>query len=848
LKAQTTWTVPGDYLTLALAISNLNAVGVPIGGLTIDVAAGHTETSVNITLSTTTASAANTIVIQKSGVGANPIIQSNAAGSGVINPPASGNGDCFFEIFSTDYVTIDGIDLLENYTGVSTTLMVEYGYFLTKVANDACNYINIRNCNISISKNSTYTKGIFQSNIHGSTGNSVNVNNAGGQCVNNEYDLNTIHNVYNGIYLAGFNSTTYPDLNCSIGIFGGNTISDFGGSSFTTPIYTIYQKHIIIGNNIVDGGLGNASTHYGIMVQNPNNSDVIVYNNTVTLLSTGYIKGIYVTGGSLTGGFTNNVNIFGNLITGCNNGLNSSEFGGLIIESVGTTTNIYQNEISDNASGQLLYAIGLSGYPTNLTIHDNLITDCQAIDDFFGVSRAYYSTLALAGNINFYNNVISNITIANDLFEACLFTGFFGTSGDQNFYNNRIYGIYGTSTYSGAQLIGITLSTGVSVNVYNNMISDFTVSPGSSVQSIKLLNCPNNYTLATNYITHNTLYLNASGSATNFTSTALYLNALDVTLSNNIICNTSNHLGTGKTNAIEKHTSMAIGEILNTSNNNSIYAGAPGAGNNIFYDGATGYTTLAAYQALVTPGENNSITLNPFPFFTSASDVHISLCAGCPLADAGQPEPPVTNDYDYEARNAFTPEIGADEIVEALPVILISFTANSFEKEVILNWKTESELNNARFEVLRSNDGVHFKIIGEVAGSGTSSEFHEYEFIDLSPFNGRSYYQLKQIDFNGNFEFSKTVSVHRNHSGEMDILVSPNPFSDYLNINISTSEEAHIVLSIQSLEGIQLFKDQFLIPVEGKSLRLNTQNLPAGIYSVSAFDGREYKTFKVVKH
>ncbi|MFI5172438.1 MAG: hypothetical protein ACHQFW_08605, partial [Chitinophagales bacterium] len=328
---QVTWTVPGTYPTVASAITALNAGGVPAGGLTIDVAAGHSETSMNMTISTTTATVANPILIQKSGAGANPLIQSSAAGSGVLSVAASGNADCFLEIFSTDYVTIDGIDFLENYTGATATSIIEYGIFLTKINTDACNYITVRNCNISLSINSTYTKGIFQSNVNGGTGAAVNVNNAGGQCNNNSYYSNTIKNIYSGIYLSGY-SSNYHDLNCTIGVGGGNTIIDYGITSLAQPIYTLYQKHVIVANNILNGGTGSPWTLYAIWVQNPNNSNVDVYDNTITMLNSGYNKGIYITGGSLTGGFTNTINIYNNTITGCVNGGLTSEFGGIIHE------------------------------------------------------------------------------------------------------------------------------------------------------------------------------------------------------------------------------------------------------------------------------------------------------------------------------------------------------------------------------------------------------------------------------------------------------------------------------------------------------------------------------------
>jgi len=455
--------------------------------------------------------------------------------------------------------------------------------------------------------------------------------------------------------------------------------------------------------------------------------------------------------------------------------------------------------------------------------------------------------VALAGSVDFYNNIISDITIANDLFEACYFTGFFGTSGSQNFYNNMITDIHGISTYSGAQLIGMTLPTGEGVSVYNNMISNFTVSAGSSVQSIKLMNCPNNFTTASNYIAHNTLHLDATGSATNFTSTALYLNALDVELTNNIICNTSNHLGTGKTNAIEKHASMAITEILSTSNNNAIYAGTPAAGNNILYDGAIGYTTLAAYQALVSPAENNTITLDPLPFFTSASDVHISLCAGCPLENAGQPEPPVVNDYDYETRSASAPEIGADEITELLPVNLIEFNATDLGTSIRLNWYTANEQNSDYFEIQHSVDGMDFVPVGRVSGSGTSSMAHEYDFVHYNTLTDINYYRLKIVDWNGDYDYSPIVAINRNKVSDFTTTLAHNPFTSQLCLEARTETITPVDISIISIQNNIHINKATTLSAGAQSVCFDTETLPAGMYVVTITNGKTTVTLKALK-
>ncbi len=97
-------------------------------------------------------------------------------------------------------------------------------------------------------------------------------------------------------------------------------------------------------------------------------------------------------------------------------------------------------------------------------------------------------------------------------------------------------------------------------------------------------------------------------------------------------------------------------------------------------------------------------------------------------------------------------------IIAIIPVELTSFAANVNENNVTLNWTTATELNNQGFDVER-NSGNGFEKIGFVAGFGTSSEIHTYSYVDGSLQEGTYTYRLKQVDFDGTFEYSDVVEV-----------------------------------------------------------------------------------------
>jgi len=104
------------------------------------------------------------------------------------------------------------------------------------------------------------------------------------------------------------------------------------------------------------------------------------------------------------------------------------------------------------------------------------------------------------------------------------------------------------------------------------------------------------------------------------------------------------------------------------------------------------------------------------------------------------------------------PVISSCNIV--LPIQLIFFAGNITTEGVLLSWSTSNEINNDYFAIERSTDGVSFDNIGETDGQGTSSHLSEYEFVDKAPKDGSNYYRLKQVDYDGQFTYSKIIGVN----------------------------------------------------------------------------------------
>ncbi len=143
-----------------------------------------------------------------------------------------------------------------------------------------------------------------------------------------------------------------------------------------------------------------------------------------------------------------------------------------------------------------------------------------------------------------------------------------------------------------------------------------------------------------------------------------------------------------------------------------------------------------------------------------------------------------------------------------LPVELTSFDGIVDGDEVVLNWTTASELNNAGFDVEFSHDANGaFTQIGFAAGQGTSDENQSYQFRHaFAGFAGQTvYYRLKQVDFDGAFEYSDVVAVNLPSSTTALLHQAyPNPFNPTTNISFTLPKDGQIQLTVYDEMGRQI--------------------------------------------
>ena len=110
-----------------------------------------------------------------------------------------------------------------------------------------------------------------------------------------------------------------------------------------------------------------------------------------------------------------------------------------------------------------------------------------------------------------------------------------------------------------------------------------------------------------------------------------------------------------------------------------------------------------------------------------------------------------------------------------LPVELVGFSAKADKANTLLHWTTASESGNEGFVIEHSMDGISWYYLDLVAGQGYSIEKQDYSYAHQDPDKGTNYYRLKQLDFDGSFEYSKIVSVFFNGDRTPMPLIYPNP-------------------------------------------------------------------------
>ncbi len=183
--------------------------------------------------------------------------------------------------------------------------------------------------------------------------------------------------------------------------------------------------------------------------------------------------------------------------------------------------------------------------------------------------------------------------------------------------------------------------------------------------------------------------------------------------------------------------------------------------------------------------------------------------------------------------------------VEApLPVELVYVDASIKNEIVKIKWETASEIDNSHFVIEKSTDGRNFREIGTVMGNGTSYQLNNYTFTDDAPAKGINYYRLKQVDFDGRFEYSKVVSV-RFGRGEEQMLLYPTLAAEEIQLRFPNSTE--VEGTIQFFDQVGHLAKTLAFESDIFELQIPISELASGHYFVKIQNGLVIETLRFTK-
>ncbi|RNI28796.1 T9SS type A sorting domain-containing protein [Rufibacter latericius] len=183
-----------------------------------------------------------------------------------------------------------------------------------------------------------------------------------------------------------------------------------------------------------------------------------------------------------------------------------------------------------------------------------------------------------------------------------------------------------------------------------------------------------------------------------------------------------------------------------------------------------------------------------------------------------------------------------------LPVELTTFTGSRSGNVVNLAWSTASEKDNDYFKVELSQDGKSFRSLGQVKGNGTTNVAQEYSFTDAAAPAGTVYYRLKQVDFDGKFEYSKVIAVKAagRATSQASLEAYPNPTSDKVYVTSSKSS-GQGTLTVYNSNGKTVLQQKLQV-AGGRALLLDLSSQVSGFYTLRLENETGTEVIRVVKH
>jgi hypothetical protein len=186
------------------------------------------------------------------------------------------------------------------------------------------------------------------------------------------------------------------------------------------------------------------------------------------------------------------------------------------------------------------------------------------------------------------------------------------------------------------------------------------------------------------------------------------------------------------------------------------------------------------------------------------------------------------------------PESGSFMVIE-----LLSLTATERDEYNLIDWTTLSEKNNDYFTLERSSNGVDFRPITAMKGTGTSNTQRTYLYKDMNPMRGVSYYRLTRTDFDGTFKRSKVIAVRRHFSSYFQVDPLEDARDGIYNVNIITENFGVYDLNILDMTGKEVYSEKINVIENEINHEIDLTKLNTGDYDCYILDVANQQKIKI---
>ncbi len=201
---------------------------------------------------------------------------------------------------------------------------------------------------------------------------------------------------------------------------------------------------------------------------------------------------------------------------------------------------------------------------------------------------------------------------------------------------------------------------------------------------------------------------------------------------------------------------------------------------------------------------------------------------------------PGTNTVTWTGLNNFSDFTGNGNGTP-LPISLLNFNAQVVLDHVDLTWSTATETNNDFFTIERSENGIDFKELAQLPGAGNSNQLLNYKLIDEQPYDGVSYYRLKQTDYDGKYSYSeiRTVDISAT-TVQNNLSVYPNP-SNLNGVYIAIPagfEDEKITVQLIDMYGKLIYTANYFLKHAATPFYVDFNKVANGMYTIQMIDSK----------